>query len=105
MSERSRRGRPTGPLRHHPTMVDWSLVGQIAAFVAGEGTNGASTAVRLDGLPAAAAESERLGSAHTRLRAPRSLPPPEALSPRGRGAGHGPGPRPPHAAPPEDRAP
>src|SRR5438874_2507368 len=83
MSEPSRLGRPTGRLRHHPTMVDWSLAGQIAAFVAGEGTNGAATPVRLDGLPAAAAESERLVGAYTGLRAPGSLPRPEALSRRG----------------------
>jgi coenzyme F420 biosynthesis associated uncharacterized protein len=65
------------------TMIDWGLTRQIAGVIAGEGANGSSTPARLEGLPAAAAESERLVSAYTGLRAPGSLPRAEALDRRG----------------------
>src|SRR3979490_2990115 len=65
------------------TMIDWGLTRQIAGVIAGEGANGSSTPARRDGLPAAAAESERLVSAYTGLRAPGSLPRAEALDRRG----------------------
>ena len=64
-------------------MIDWGLARQIAGVVAGEGGNGASTPARLEGLPAAADESERLVTAYTGLRPPGSLPRPEALDRRG----------------------
>ena len=44
-------------------MIDWGLAEQIAVFVAGEGANGGAPP-RLDGLPTAAAESERLVTAY-----------------------------------------
>jgi coenzyme F420 biosynthesis associated uncharacterized protein len=64
-------------------MIDWGLAEQIAVFVAGEGANGGAARPRLDGLPTAAAESERLVTAYTGLRSPGSLPRPEALDRRG----------------------
>jgi len=51
-------------------VIDWSLARQIAGVVAGEGANGATTPARLDGLDAAASESERLVTAYTGLRPP-----------------------------------
>src|SRR6476659_2944994 len=74
---------PAGRLRHHlSTVIDWGLARQIAGVVAGEGTNGEGSSAPLDGLPAAAAESERLVTAYTGLRPPGSLPRPEALDRR-----------------------
>jgi coenzyme F420 biosynthesis associated uncharacterized protein len=75
---------PAGRLRHHlSTVIDWGLARQIAGVVAGEGTNGAGSPAPLDGLPAAAADSERLVTAYTGLRPPGALPRPESLDRRG----------------------
>src|SRR5882757_6397763 len=83
MTQGSRR-RPAGRLRHHlQTVIDWGLARQIAGVVAGEGTNGGNPPPRLDALPAAAADSERLVTAYTGLRPPGALPRPEALDRRG----------------------
>src|SRR6476661_6702664 len=77
------RWEPRGPpsrLRHHlSTVIDWGLARQIAGVVAGEGTNGEGSPPPLDGLPAAAADSERLVTAYTGLRPPGALPRPESL--------------------------
>src|SRR6478609_1316414 len=75
---------PAGRLRHHlSTVIDWGLARQIAGVVAGEGTNGVGSPAALDGLPAAAADSERLVTAYTGLRPPGALPRPESLDRRG----------------------
>jgi coenzyme F420 biosynthesis associated uncharacterized protein len=63
-------------------VIDWGLAHQIAVLVAGEGTNGGGAPARLEALPAAAAESERLVTAYTGLRPPGALPRPEALDRR-----------------------